>query len=64
MYKILTASGQDQRTFSKGREAEALKHKGRAELHSYFIAILPENIYTLENDKKQATKPLNDSRKD
>ena len=63
MYKIYTASGNNQRTFKRGSEAQALKHyesikNERKELHYLFIAILPENIYSLEGDRKQAKEVL------
>lgn len=60
MYIIYTASGKNQRNFLWNKKQEAfnyynsIKHIERTELHSCFIAIFPENIYSLESDKKQA----------
>lgn len=60
MYNIYTASGKNQRCFSWNKKQEAfnyynsIKHIERTELHLYFIAIFPENLYILESDRKQA----------
>ena len=60
MFNIYTASGKNTRCFSWNKKQEAynyyisIKHLERTELHSDFIAIFPENLYSLELDRKQA----------
>lgn len=60
MYTIYTASGNNKGYFLRNKEQEAfnyynkIKHIERTELHRAFIAIFPENLYSLESDRKQA----------
>ena len=58
-YEILTASGQNKRSFQNAKKAleyyESIKHTERTELCSFLgLVILPADIYSRPEDRKQA----------
>ncbi len=63
MYSILTPSGKNKRYISNAKKAldyyNSIKHLERTELEWHgLISILPENIYSLEEDKNFAKRHL------
>jgi len=62
MIAVYTASGKNNRHFFVNQKKKALKYYykiknlERTELHYLFYAIFPENLYSLELDRKQANR--------
>lgn len=62
MINIYTASRKNQRQFSYFDKQKAfdyynkIKHLERTELHYYFIAIFPKDLYILKSDIERANR--------